>query len=105
MNQSDIKGFLYITIKSFTQGSVVVDSSIVFSQTQPSNLIQTALVNQASLSNNLNVVPSSISVTETSSRSNSNSNSQWWLPLAIVLPIAFVVTVFVGLIAKHKIKV
>ena len=121
MIESNIQGFQYIVINSFTKGSVLVDSSLIFSQTASSSSVQTALVNQSeSNGNTLNIVSSSINVTASSTATtssplvngiNSTSSSNWWLPLAIIFPIllflfsCIVLTIHLVLAKRKKVEI
>ena len=88
---SSISSYSSITINSFSSGSIIVDSSLAFTSDVSSNTIRQAINNAISSSNTLDITSLTVD------SSSSDSNSQWWLPLAIALPIG-VFLIFVSII-------
>jgi hypothetical protein len=95
--------FQSLIINSYKNGSIIVDSSLKINQALSAATIQNNLISSAKTTNLLDIDTSSISITplSTPSSDNDNNNNQWWLPLAIILPIF---SVIIPLIAFYGYK-
>lgn len=94
----NIISYVDFKINSITRGSVVIDSSLIFNQDISKDTVSQSIKNVMLSDNILNITSIDIDP--------SQSNSKWWLPLVIVLPIAFVLFIIslTGLVYFKKRK-